>query len=65
MESLSGSTWLWLGFSIFIVTMLSLDLGLFNRKAHTIKYREAWIWSAVWITSGLDLRGSRVSLPGF
>jgi tellurite resistance protein TerC len=30
--------------------MLSLDLGLFNRKAHTIKYREAWIWSAAWVT---------------
>ena len=50
MESLSGSTWLWLGFSIFIVVMLSLDLGLFNRKAHQITYREAWIWTAVWIS---------------
>lgn len=48
--SYSGSTWLWAGFSLFILTMLSLDLGLFNRKAHTIKYREAWIWTAVWIT---------------
>src|SRR5690349_22585801 len=50
MESISGSTWLWAGFSLFILTMLSLDLGLFNRKAHTIKYREAWIWSGVWVT---------------
>jgi tellurite resistance protein TerC len=48
--SFSGSTWLWAGFSLFIFTVLSLDLGLFNRKAHTIKYREAWIWSAVWVT---------------
>jgi tellurite resistance protein TerC len=30
--------------------MLSLDLGLFNRKAHIIKYREAMIWSIVWIS---------------
>lgn len=50
MDSFSSSTWLWLGFSIFVVTMLSLDLGLFNRKAHSIKYREAWIWSGVWVT---------------
>ena len=50
MDPISGSTWLWIGFSVFIVTMLSLDLGLFNRKAHTIKYREAWIWSGVWVT---------------
>jgi tellurite resistance protein TerC len=50
MEAIGGSTWLWIGFSLFIFTMLSLDLGLFNRKAHTIKYREAWIWSGVWVT---------------
>lgn len=50
MNALGGSSWLWLGFSLFILTMLSLDLGLFNRKAHQIKYREAWIWSAVWVT---------------
>ena len=30
--------------------MLSLDLGLFNRKSHTIHYREAAIWSGIWVT---------------
>lgn len=50
MDAIGGSTWLWLGFTLFILTMLSLDLGLFNRKAHTIRYREAWIWTAVWVT---------------
>ncbi|HEU4434346.1 MAG TPA: TerC family protein, partial [Pyrinomonadaceae bacterium] len=50
MDAIGGSTWLWIGFSLFIFTMLSLDLGLFNRKAHTIKYREAWLWSGVWVT---------------
>ncbi|MFN2530635.1 MAG: TerC family protein [Pyrinomonadaceae bacterium] len=49
MDVIGGSTWLWLGFSVFIVCMLGLDLGLFNRKAHTIRYREAWIWSGVWV----------------
>src|SRR5256714_523993 len=53
MDAVSGSTWLWVGFSLFILTMLSLDLGLFNRKAHTIRYREAWIWSGVWVTVAL------------
>ena len=57
MEALSGSKWLWVGFSLFIVTMLSLDLGLFNRKAHTIRYREAWIWSAVWVTLAMIFAG--------
>ena len=57
MESFSSSTWLGLGFSIFIITMLSLDLGLFNRKAHSIKYREAWIWSGVWVTLAMIFCG--------
>ena len=57
MDAIGGSTWLWIGFSLFIFTMLSLDLGLFNRKAHTIKYREAWIWSAVWVTLALIFAG--------
>ena len=50
MDAIAGSTWLWIGFSIFIVVMLSLDLGLLNRKAHTVRYREAWIWTGVWVT---------------
>ena len=57
MNALSGATWLWIGFSLFIVTMLALDLGLFNRKAHTIRYREAWIWSGVWVTLAMIFAG--------
>jgi tellurite resistance protein TerC len=49
MNSISSTTALWIGFSVFILFMLSLDLGLFNRRAHAIKYREAAIWSGVWI----------------
>ncbi|HBB89636.1 MAG TPA: hypothetical protein DC047_18675 [Blastocatellia bacterium] len=49
MNSLSSTAALWIGFSVFILFMLSLDLGLFNRRAHAIKYREAAIWSVVWI----------------
>jgi len=69
MDALGGSTWLWIGFSLFIFTMLSLDLGLFNRKAHTIKYREAWIWSGVWVMLALIFAGIVFyylgSQPGF
>ena len=57
MDAIGGSKWLWTGFSLFILTMLSLDLGLFNRKAHTVKYREAWIWSFVWITLAMGFAG--------
>jgi tellurite resistance protein TerC len=57
MDAIGGAKWLWIGFSLFILTMLSLDLGLFNRKAHTIRYREAWIWSAVWVTLAMVFAG--------
>jgi tellurite resistance protein TerC len=49
MDTIGNSTWLWIGFTALILFMLSLDLGLFNRKAHTISYREATIWSGVWV----------------
>jgi tellurite resistance protein TerC len=34
--------------------MLTLDLGVFHRKAHVVSVREALGWSAVWITLGLS-----------
>ena len=33
--------------------MLVLDLGVFHRQSHTVKYREALIWSVVWIALAL------------
>jgi len=57
MNSIGNSAGLWIGFSLFILFMLSLDLGLFNRKAHAIKYREAAIWSIVWITLAIIFAG--------
>jgi len=43
----------WIGFHVFIFTMLVLDLGVFNKKAHKIAVKEALIWSAVWISLAL------------
>jgi len=40
---------LWGGFSIFVLGMLALDLGVFHRKSHEISVREALTWTAVWI----------------
>ena len=54
---MNSTTWLWAGFSVFILLMLSLDLGLLNRKAHAIKYREAAIWSGVWVTLAMMFAG--------
>ncbi len=43
----------WIIFSIVVVVMLALDLGVFNRKPHAVGTREALLWSAVWITTAL------------
>lgn len=40
---------LWLGFTVFVLAMLALDLGVFNRTAHVVSYREAALWSGIWI----------------
>src|SRR5512147_1918203 len=46
----AGTIWLWIGFNLFVLAMLALDLGVFHRKAHKVSIREAAIWSVVWIT---------------
>lgn len=43
----------WIVFTIVIVTVLALDLGVLNRNPHKIKLREALIWSGVWISIAL------------
>ncbi|HLE25059.1 MAG TPA: TerC family protein [Thermodesulfobacteriota bacterium] len=43
----------WVVFNIFVLAMLAIDLGVFHRKAHEIKTKEALIWSAIWITLAL------------
>jgi tellurite resistance protein TerC len=43
----------WVLFNVFVLVMLALDLGVFNRNAHRIKFREAITWSAVWVTLAL------------
>jgi tellurite resistance protein TerC len=48
-----GSPALWGGFIVFVLLMLALDLGVFHRKAHVIRYREALIWSGVWVSLAL------------
>jgi tellurite resistance protein TerC len=39
----------WVLFNLFVLAMLGLDLGVFHRRAHTVKFREALAWSAMWI----------------
>ncbi len=48
-----GSPALWVGFTVFVLAMLALDLGVFHRKAHEVSVREALGSTAVWICLAL------------
>jgi tellurite resistance protein TerC len=41
--------WHWVGFLAFVVLLLALDLGVFHRRAHVVKLREALRWTALWV----------------
>ena len=47
---MATSIWFWVGFNAFVLLMLALDLGVFHRRAHEVKLKEAAAWSAVWVT---------------
>lgn len=44
--------WVWLAFGAAIVALLAVDLAM-HRDDHVISFREASVWSAVWIGAGL------------
>jgi tellurite resistance protein TerC len=45
--------WFYGLFTLFVLMMLALDLGVFHRKAHDVSFKEASIWSVVWVSLAL------------
>lgn len=42
--------WLfYIGFTLFVLFVLALDLGVFHKKAHEVRFKEASIWTGIWI----------------
>lgn len=41
--------WFWAGFIVFVLASVVIDLGIFHKKSHIIKYREAFIMVLVWV----------------
>lgn len=41
------------GFLVFIAAILALDLGIFDKKSHEVSFREALIWTGVWVGFGI------------
>jgi tellurite resistance protein TerC len=49
--------WFYLVFLLFVGGMLALDLGVFHKKAHEVSFKEATVWSVVWVTLALLFNG--------
>jgi tellurite resistance protein TerC len=45
--------WAWVGFNLFVLLVLAIDLGVFHRRAHAVSFREAAAWTAVWVALAL------------
>jgi len=50
---MNESLWLWVGFNVFILAMLALDLGVFHRKSHVVSLKESLTWTGVWVVLAL------------
>jgi tellurite resistance protein TerC len=44
---------IWLSFVAVILFMLIIDLGVFHKKSHTVSFKEAIMWSIVWIAMAM------------
>jgi tellurite resistance protein TerC len=58
---IATNIWFWVGFVAFVLAMLSLDLGIFNRRPHVVGAREATVWTAVWVGLALAFAGGLAS----
>jgi tellurite resistance protein TerC len=55
---MSNQTILWIAFGVVVPVVLVLDLGVFQRKAHAVKAREALIGTACYISLALIFAGA-------
>jgi tellurite resistance protein TerC len=54
-----GNWWMWVGFVVFVVAMLAIDMVALGRKgAHRVSTKEALNWSLVWFTLALLFGGA-------
>jgi tellurite resistance protein TerC len=54
---MTDQIWLWIGFNVFVLAMLALDLGVFHRKAHVVSFKESITWTVVWVGLALLFNG--------
>lgn len=45
--------WHWIAFICAVLILLALDLGVFHRQAHVVRFRESLMWTAAWVCLAL------------
>jgi tellurite resistance protein TerC len=61
---IATNIWFWVGFIAFVLAMLAIDLGVFNRRPHVVSPKEASIWTAVWVGLALLFAGGLLLFEG-
>jgi tellurite resistance protein TerC len=51
------TAWHYAGFIAAVLVFLALDLGVFHREAHVVKFREALAWTALWFALAMGFAG--------
>jgi len=44
-----GTPLLWIGFNLFVLASIALDLGVFHRRLHKVSLREAGFFTFLWV----------------
>jgi len=58
-------TWIhWAAFILAVIFFLALDLGVFHRKAHVVKFKEALLWTILWFTMAMGFAWGLYALRG-
>jgi TerC family integral membrane protein len=56
--------WHWAGFILCVLFFLGLDLGVFHRGSHVVKFKEALAWSALWFALAMLFAGAMAHWRG-
>lgn len=51
------TSWHYGGFIAIVLVFLAIDLGLFHRRPHVVKFREALLWSFIWFSAAMIFGG--------
>jgi tellurite resistance protein TerC len=64
MDPIEITPWHWTGFILCVLVFLALDLGVFHRRPHAIKFKEALAWTALWFALAMLFAGGMVYWRG-